>query len=223
MGLSDGEPATKSAIESVFGGNAERAERLADLLADHGVRRGLIGPREADRLWERHILNSAVVGELIPQGARIIDVGTGAGLPGIPLAIARPDLDVVLLEPMQRRVTWLTEVVAELELPLVVERGRAEEKEVRSRLSGMDMATARAVAPLARLAEWCLPLIRQSGSLLAMKGASAAEEIERDREAVRGAGGGEPRIRRCGAAVLDTPTTVVTIDRSEPQRRGRMR
>lgn len=223
MGLSDLEPGTRAAVDAVFGERAECAGHFVDLLAQHGVERGLIGPREVDRLWERHVLNSGVIAELIPRDARVLDVGTGAGFPGIPLAIARPDLEVVLLEPMERRTTWLAEVAARLELPLTIERGRAEEKSIRNRLGGMDAVTARAVAPLARLAEWCLPLLRPLGMLLALKGASAPEEIERDRAAVRGAGGGPPRITRCGADILETPSTVVTVERVETRRRGPVR
>ncbi|MEY7971802.1 16S rRNA (guanine(527)-N(7))-methyltransferase RsmG [Saccharomonospora xinjiangensis] len=203
------------AARLVFGDHLPVAAEFVSLLASHGVERGLIGPREVDRLWDRHVLNSAVLGEHIPQGCRVIDVGSGAGFPGIPLAIARPDLDIVLLEPMARRVEWLIEVADTLGLPVTVERGRAEEKVVRHRIDVADVVTARAVAPLARLAEWCLPLVRPSGTLLALKGQSAAEEIERDRSAVRRAGGGEPRIIRCGAGVLETPTTVVAIERVE--------
>ncbi|EHR63986.1 16S rRNA (guanine(527)-N(7))-methyltransferase RsmG [Saccharomonospora cyanea] len=204
-----------SEARHVFGERLALAAEFVDLLASHGVERGLIGPREVDRLWERHVLNSAVLGERIPEGGRVVDVGSGAGFPGIPLAIARPDLDIVLLEPMARRVDWLTEVAEALSLSVSIERGRAEEKVVRRRIDVADVVTARAVAPLARLAEWCMPLVRPGGSLLALKGQTAAEEIERDRSAVRRAGGGEPRIVRCGAGVLGTPTTVVAIERVE--------
>lgn len=111
------------------------------------MERGLIGPREVDRLWDRHLLNSAVVGERIPKGATVVDVGSGAGLPGIPLAIARPDLELTLVEPMARRVEWLTEVIEELELDVRVTRGRAEERAVRAEIGTVDVVTARAVAP----------------------------------------------------------------------------
>ncbi|WP_024877006.1 16S rRNA (guanine(527)-N(7))-methyltransferase RsmG [Saccharomonospora piscinae] len=199
----------------VFGDRAEVAATFVATLASHGVERGLIGPREVDRLWDRHVLNSAVLQERVPTGARVIDVGSGAGFPGLPLAIARPDLDIVLLEPMARRVDWLAEVADLLDVPVTVERGRAEEKGVRRRIEAADVVTARAVAPLARLAEWCLPLVRPSGTLLALKGQTAADEIERDRAAVRRLGGGEPKIERCGVGVLATPTTVVAIERVE--------
>lgn len=208
-------------VSSVFGDRAGLAERFVDLLAEHGVARGLIGPREVDRLWERHVLNSAVVAEVLPQRARLVDVGSGAGLPGVPLAIARPDLAVTLVEPMARRVAWLSEVVETLGLSTVlVVRGRAEEPAVRDRVAGADVVTARAVAPLGKLSAWCLPLLRTGGRMVALKGASAAEEIDRDRAEIRRAGGGDPRIERCGAAVVDPPTTVVVVERV-PGRAGK--
>jgi 16S rRNA (guanine527-N7)-methyltransferase len=207
----------RSAAAQVFGEHVELAARYVEMLEKHGVERGLIGPREVERLWERHVLNSAVIGEHIPNGVRVVDVGSGAGLPGIPLAISRPDLDIVLLEPMARRVDWLAEVVETLELPITIVRGRAEEREVRKQVGGADVVTARAVAPLARLAGWCLPLVRPEGFLLALKGASAAEEIERDSDAVRRAGGAQPEIAECGAGVLEVPSTVVLIKRLPPK------
>jgi 16S rRNA (guanine527-N7)-methyltransferase len=180
------------------------------------VERGLIGPREVDRLWDRHVLNSAVISEQIPSGARVVDVGSGAGLPGVPLAIARPDLDIVLLEPMARRVDWLAEVAERLDLHLTIVRGRAEERDIRRQLAEADVVTARAVAPLARLADWCLPLVRPDGLLLALKGVSASEEIERDRAEVVRAGGLDPEVRQCGAGLLETASTVVVIRRARP-------
>jgi 16S rRNA (guanine527-N7)-methyltransferase len=137
-----------TAAAHVFGERMEQAALYVELLERHGVERGLIGPREVERLWERHVLNSAVIGEHVSNGVRVVDV-----------------------------------------------------------------VTARAVAPLARLAGWCLPLVRPGGFLLALKGASAAEEIERDRDAVRKAGGAQPRITECGAGVLEVPSTVVLIKR----------
>ncbi|ANN14198.1 16S rRNA (guanine(527)-N(7))-methyltransferase [Amycolatopsis orientalis] len=217
MGLDGVAASVRTAASEVFGDRVEQAVGYVELLERHGVERGLIGPREVDRLWERHVLNSAVIGERIPDGARVVDVGSGAGLPGVPLAISRPDLDIVLLEPMARRVDWLAEVAEKLELPITVVRGRAEERQVREELGGADVVTARAVAPLARLAGWCLPLVRAQGALVALKGASAGEEIERDRVAVRKAGGGEPEVFECGAKVLEVPSTVVVIHRLPPK------
>jgi 16S rRNA (guanine527-N7)-methyltransferase len=147
--------------------------RYAELLATEGVLRGLIGPREVPRLWDSHLLNCALVGPLVPEGASVADLGSGAGLPGLVLAIARPDLRVSLIEPMARRVAFLEEACAELGLGSVeVVRGRAEE--CRSRF---DVVTARALAALPKLLGWGMPLVAEGGQLLAMKGSSAAAEI----------------------------------------------
>jgi 16S rRNA (guanine527-N7)-methyltransferase len=205
------------AARQVFGDRLELAEKFAELLREHGIQRGLIGPREVDRLWERHLLNSAVVAELLPPNSRVVDVGSGAGLPGIPLAIVRPDIEMVLLEPMARRVAWLEEAVTELGLDVEVVRGRAEEGPVRDELAGQDVVTARAVAPMERLAKWCLPLLRSGGQLLAMKGQSAQEELDRDQKAIRAAGGGRGEVISCGGEVLSVPTTVVLIERVAAQ------
>ena len=209
------------AAETLFGPGLARAVAYAELLAEHGVERGLIGPREVERLWDRHLLNSAVIAEVLPRSARVVDLGSGAGLPGIPLAIARPDLSVTLLESMARRVEWLEHVASTLGLDVTIVRGRAEEPAVKQRVNGADVVVARAVAPLARLCEWSLPLLRSGGSLVAMKGASAAEEVARDRQAVMRAGGTEPRIESCGVGVLNDPATVVVVDRVEVARRAR--
>lgn len=148
--------------------------RYVDILANRGIEWGLIGPREADRLWDRHVLNSAAMAELPAAGARVLDVGSGAGLPGIPLAIARPDLSVVLLEPLLRRYNFLVEAVAELELGdrVEVRRGRAEDLR-----ESFEVVTARAVAPLGRLVGWTQQLFVPDGELLALKGSSAADEV----------------------------------------------
>ncbi|MBO0849938.1 MAG: 16S rRNA (guanine(527)-N(7))-methyltransferase RsmG [Pseudonocardia sp.] len=202
-----------SAAEVLFGDRIDQAARYVELLADTGVTHGLIGPREGERIWERHVLNCAVLTELIEPQARLLDIGSGAGLPGIPLALARPDLEIVLLEPLARRVDWLRAAVHELGLLVTVVRGRAEEREVRREWRGADVVTARAVAPLARLAGWALPLLRTGGRLLAVKGESASDEVMRDRAAVRGFGGSVPRVVQCGGAHVDPPTTVVVIER----------
>lgn len=203
----------------LFGDRLPLARRYAEHLITTGVERGLIGPREAPRVWDRHVLNCAVVAELVPADARVVDVGSGAGLPGIPLSLARPDLAIVLVEPLARRVEWLDEVVADLGLDVRVDRGRAEETAVRRRWEGADVVTARAVAPLARLAGWALPLLRTGGRMLAMKGTSAPEEIARDAAAVRKLGGGTPWIERCGEG--DVLATVVVVDRVRGAGSGR--
>jgi 16S rRNA (guanine527-N7)-methyltransferase len=216
----DSEPG--AAASEVFGERLPLALRYAELLRDTGVSHGLIGPREGDRLWERHLLNCAVLAELMEPNARVLDLGSGAGLPGIPLALARPDLEIVLLEPMARRVAWLERTVAELGLPTVVARGRAEDPGVRREWQGADIVTARAVAPLHRLAGWALPYLRPGGRLLAMKGESAAEEVERDTPLVRRFGGTPPSVVQCGGQHVDPPTTVVVVERvaSESRRRS---
>lgn len=198
--------------EVVFKDRLGLAVSYAALLETEGVLRGLIGPRETPRLWERHLLNCGVVAELISPAATVIDVGSGAGLPGIVLAVARPDISVTLVEPLARRTTFLDEAVAALELSdqVTVVRGRAEEQVGRLRA---DVVTARAVAPLDRLAAWCLPLTRVGGRMLAMKGASAADEIDTHRNVVNRLGGGPAVIRLCGVGLIDPPTTVVDITR----------
>jgi 16S rRNA (guanine527-N7)-methyltransferase len=200
-----------SAAESLFGDRLPLATRYAALLTTAGVVRGLIGPREAPRIWDRHLLNCAAVAEMIPSGASVVDVGSGAGLPGIVLAVARPDLSVVLVEPLARRIAFLAEVVPALGLDrsVTVLRGRAEE--VGDSLSPADVVTARAVAPLDRLAGWCLPLAALGGRLLALKGASAADEVVEHRSAIGRLGGATPVVRLCGVDLIDPPTTVVEI------------
>jgi len=172
---------------SVFSDRVELARRYVHALATDGVVRGLIGPREPTRLWSRHVLNSASVARLIGASAAVVDIGSGAGLPGIPLAIARPDVSVTMVEPLERRVRFLVEIVDALQLAnCQVIRGRAED--VITEAGGADVVTSRAVAPLHRLVGWSAPLIRDGGLLLAMKGSSAGEELDRDRAAVTAAG-----------------------------------
>jgi 16S rRNA (guanine527-N7)-methyltransferase len=208
-------PAVPVEARRVFAvGRLPLAERYAELLATEGVVRGLIGPREAPRLWERHLLNCAVLAELVPESASVADVGSGAGLPGVVLAIARPDLRVTLVEPLLRRTRFLDEAVAELGLRGQVEvlRGRAEE------IAGtrtFDVVTARAVAPLERLARWCLPLVDRGGELVAMKGASARAEVDAARPALTALGCADPVVVELGVEVLAQPTWAVRLARPE--------
>lgn len=204
----------------VFGERLDTACRYADLLADAGVQRGLIGPRETERLWDRHLLNCAAIGELLEPGERIVDVGSGAGLPGLPLAIARPDLRVALVEPLLRRSQFLQEAVDELGLDVDVIRGRAEEPEVRDRVGGADAVVSRAVAPLDRLTKWSLPLLRAGGRMLAIKGERADREVAEHRRGMAALGAESVRVVKCGESYLTVPATVVVAVRgqSEPDR-----
>jgi 16S rRNA (guanine527-N7)-methyltransferase len=155
-----------------FPGREEQIQRYAELLSSTGIERGLIGPKEGDRIWERHIANCIPITTIIPQGVRVADIGSGAGLPGIVIALARPDLKVSLIEPLQRRVDFLNEVVAELALDVEVIRGRAERVKKQ-----FEIVTARAVAPLEKLIQISWHMIPRGGSLVAIKGESAADEI----------------------------------------------
>jgi 16S rRNA (guanine527-N7)-methyltransferase len=201
-------PAPPAAV-TVFGDRLAAVCDYAELLATDGVTRGLLGPREVPRLWDRHLLNCAAIAELVGPGATVIDVGSGAGLPGIPLALARPDLDIVLLEPLARRVVFLAEVVDVLALDRVrVLRGRAEDGGAGPRV---DVVTARAVAPLSRLAGWCLPLLRPGGSLIALKGSQASTELDAATADLRRLGAVDWSIESCGQDLVDPPTTVVRV------------
>jgi len=214
---SDPGPLTDAAT-AVFGPRMEAARRYAELLAGPAVERGLLGPREVGRLWDRHLLNSAVVGELLDPGERVIDIGSGAGLPGIPLAIARPDLEVVLLEPLLRRSEFLTEAVAELGLAVEVVRGRAEEPWVRDRFGARDAAVSRAVAPLDKLTKWSMRLLRPDGRMVAIKGERAPEEVETYRRVMAASGAVDVRVVTCGANLLRPPSTVVLARRGKRSR-----
>lgn len=213
-------PAAPSGAAVVFGDRLGLAERFVAILADTGVTHGLIGPREVPRLWERHVLNCAVIEDAFPESASLVDVGSGAGLPGVALAISRPDLRVHLVEPMLRRTTWLEGVVEELGLESVtVHRGRAEE------LAGSVSApwvTARAVARLDKLARWCVPLLEDGGTLVAMKGRSAADELAEDAASLARLGLGVGVVTEHGGSVLEEP--VLTVDlRLEGRPSGRQR
>lgn len=211
----DESPAPPSSAAEVFGERFQLAERYAAILGTAGVERGLIGPREVPRLWERHVLNSAAIGELFDTGERVADIGSGAGLPGIPLALARPDLRITLIEPMLRRSEFLSEVVSELELDVTVMRGRAEDGPVRRELGEFDAVTSRAVAPLDKLTKWSVPLLRFDGRMLAIKGERAEAEIGEYRRVMTSVGAVDARVVRCGAAYLNPPVTVVVARRGK--------
>lgn len=197
------------AARSIFGDRFTLAERFVEHLATSGIERGLLGPRELPRLWDRHVLNCAVVGELILADAAVADVGSGAGLPGLALAIARPDASFVLIEPLERRVNWLREVTDDLGLTNVeIFRGRAEQAVGKFEVN---VVTARAVSALSSLATLTMPLLKRSGEVLAIKGRSAAEEVEKAAKVIRRLGGKSTSVETAGSALLDEPTTVVRI------------
>ena len=186
------------------------------------MERGLIGPAEAERIWDRHLVNSGLVAELLPgagagaedmaeaRSIRLVDLGSGAGLPGIVLAILRPDVSVALVEPMARRTAFLAECAADLGLGNVeVHRARAEELAGKV---GADVVTSRAVAPLDRLAVLAAALCRPGGLVLAIKGASAARELDRARPVLRRLGAADVEIVTAGtrlAGLVQQPTTVI--------------
>jgi 16S rRNA (guanine527-N7)-methyltransferase len=186
-------------------------------LATDGVTRGLIGPREVSRLWERHVLNSAAVAEAVPHGARVVDVGSGAGLPGVPLGLSRPDLTMTFVEPMARRVEFLQEILSELAEPNGLQwrvvRGRAEERSVAATVGAVDVVTARAVAPLPRLVGWCRGLMRPGSQLVALVGSRALEELPALIPELEAAGMRNVHPRAVGASLGEAATTVVVMTR----------
>ncbi|SFG75953.1 16S rRNA (guanine527-N7)-methyltransferase [Actinopolymorpha cephalotaxi] len=200
-------PDSPPSAEQVFGERLPVVRRYAELLAGPGTERGLLGPREVPRLWDRHLLNCGVLAGMVPMNATVCDIGSGAGLPGIVLAITRPDLRITLLEPLLRRAAFLSEVAEELDLAgVTVVRERAEDHR-----GSYDVVTARAVAPLSRLARVALGLCRPGGSVLAMKGDRAGTELEEARPELDAAGAAEYSIERLGADLLSVPTTVVRV------------
>jgi 16S rRNA (guanine527-N7)-methyltransferase len=199
---------SRETAAAVFGPGLPVAEAYAELLAGPGVDRGLIGPREADRLWHRHLINCAVVAPAIPEAGQVVDVGSGAGLPGIPIAIVRPRLRIRLVEPLLRRATFLEEAVGLLGLTNVeVSRCRAEDLAG----AGVPVATARAVAPLDRLARWCLPMLGPGGVLLALKGAQAATELAAAAPELSELGARSWSVEEHGRGLIDPPVRVVRI------------
>jgi 16S rRNA (guanine527-N7)-methyltransferase len=194
------------AAEAIFGPQIKLARAYADLLAQDSDELGLLGPRELDKIWSRHILNSAVVAELVRPGQIVADVGSGAGLPGLPMAIVAPETRFVLIEPMDRRSSWLQEVVAELNLDNVeVIRARAEDLEP----GQFDVVTARAVAALDKLLRLCVPLLKPGGRVIALKGSKAPEEIEAAKKLQKKLKIESFQIVLCGEKFLSEPTSVV--------------
>lgn len=220
-------PAPPAAVATLFpASRVDAAVTYAELLATDGVVRGLIGPRETPRLWERHVLNCALLAPVLPDGARVADIGSGAGLPGLVLAIARPDITITLIEPLLRRTTFLEEAVAALALTNVtVTRGRAD---ALHGVADFDVVTSRAVAPLDRLLEWSMPLVAPRGELIAMKGSSAADEVALARPVLERLGCGDPVVQTLeapavpGAAAASAPDVspirVVRVTWADPAR-----
>jgi 16S rRNA (guanine527-N7)-methyltransferase len=203
--------AEPAAAVAIFGDQIDQARSFAQTLANDSDELGLLGPRELDKLWSRHILNSAVVAELVRPGDKVADVGSGAGLPGIPMAIARPDAEFVLIEPMERRSSWMLEVVEDLGLKNVrILRSRAEDVTEQD----FDIVTARAVAALDKLLKMCVPLLKPGGALIALKGSKAAEEIANSKKLEKKLGISSFEILVCGEKFLSEPTSVVktTLD-----------
>ena len=214
-------PEAPAAAAAVFGAAIEAATRYVAMLAGDGVVRGLIGPREVPRLWDRHVLNSAALAEAVPPDARVVDVGSGAGLPGIPLALARPDLTLTLVEPMARRVEFLTDVVAGLGAPWRIVRGRAEERSVVRAVGPVDVVTARAVAPLPRLVGWCRGLLAPGTQLIALVGAKAAAEVPELVPELEAVGMRDVHTRAVGVELGAAATTVVVMTRAGTPRPAR--
>jgi 16S rRNA (guanine527-N7)-methyltransferase len=229
-----------AAVRELFGDKLGMVQRYAGLLAGPGTDRGLIGPHEIDRIWERHILNCAVVATLVPDSCTLVDIGSGAGLPGIVLAILRPDLSVVLVDSMLKRSVFLGECVAALGLSNAeVRRGRAEDlagKRQRGAKDGRapgqdlvaDVVVARAVAPLGRLAEWAVPLVRPGGTILAIKGDRARAELAEAQSILHALGVVRAEILTVGQDKVEDETVVVRIvigdetgGRSRRERGGR--
>jgi 16S rRNA (guanine527-N7)-methyltransferase len=193
----------------VFGAALEVARQYECILATDGVTRGLIGPRETFRLWDRHLLNCAVVAELLPDRGELVDIGSGAGLPGVVLAMLRPGLHVILLEPLLRRSVFLEECVTRLGLGnATVVRGRAEEM---TAVIKADVATARAVAPLGRLAGWAAGVLKPGGQLLAIKGQAAAEELAAAKPVLSRLGTRSAEVIEVGHGRVISATTVVRV------------
>lgn len=208
-------PAPPAIVSSRLAPFADILARYAEWLAGPGTVRGLIGPREVPRLWDRHLLNSVALSDLLPSGVRLVDIGTGAGLPGLAVACARPDLEVDLVESLLRRTDFLTEAVQDLGLVdrVRVVRGRAEDRDVVRTVGSSSFVTARAVAPLDKLVKWSFPLLKRGGSLLAIKGESAEAELAEHRSLITRMRGEILGVVECGAGLADPPTRVVTVTR----------
>ncbi|WP_233257095.1 16S rRNA (guanine(527)-N(7))-methyltransferase RsmG [Promicromonospora sp. AC04] len=201
------------AVRAHLGDAYDGIAHYAELLRDQGELRGLIGPREVPRIWERHILNSAAVVPYLPTTGAVADIGSGAGLPGVVVAVMRSDLEVILVEPMERRTTWLAEVVTELGLTNVqVKRGRAEEYHGAFEV---DAVTSRAVAALSKLVRMSMPLVRVGGEMVILKGRNVAQEVEPARKVLRKYAAGDPEILEGTTVAGVESTTIVRVRRGK--------
>lgn len=199
------------AAAALFGDRLPKAERYVNHLCSTGISHGLLGPREVPRMWGRHVLNCAVLGPELPAGATVADVGSGAGLPGVALALVREDVEFILIEPMERRVEWLDTVVKDLGLSNVrVIRARAEDviDEVMA-----DVVTARAVSALKSLIPMTVPLVGYGGELMLLKGRTAESEVQAAARALKRFRLSAPRIQLLGEKILEEPTTIVRFSR----------
>ncbi|WP_338068152.1 16S rRNA (guanine(527)-N(7))-methyltransferase RsmG [Antribacter gilvus] len=200
-------------VREYFGDSYDAISRFAAMLLDQGELRGLIGPREVPRIWERHILNSAAVVQYLPREGVVADVGSGAGLPGIVIAAMLPDVEVLLIEPMERRTAWLAEVAQELALPNIqVKRGRAEEFHGAFEA---DAVTSRAVAGLSKLVRMSMPLVRVGGEMVILKGRSVEQEVEPARKVLRSFKSGEPEILSGETIPGVEATTILRVARGK--------
>lgn len=199
---------TPPSAKAIFGSRLNLAEAYASALARDSETFGLLGPRELPKLWSRHILNSAVVAEYISDSATVADVGAGAGLPGIPIAIARPDIQMTLIEPMERRSEWLVSIVKELGLENVkVVRARGEE----TTNLDIDVVVARAVAALAKLIGFTAPVLKGQGQILAIKGERVTEEMAEAKQLFAKFGITESDVVFAGEKLLEQPTRLARI------------
>ena len=219
MERATGAPPVPPLVESRWPQAVAELADYAERLATTGVERGLLGPREVHRLWDRHLLNCAVAVDVAPPAATVLDLGSGAGLPGLVWALVRPDLVVTLVEPLRRRAAFLTEAIAGLGLERRVQVRRARAEDLAGSVTA-DVVTSRALAPWSRLAGWSLPLVAPGGMVAALKGASAAEELARSAEHLRQAGATHTEVLLFGADVLAHPTRVVIIRRGDEDNEG---
>ena len=213
-------PPPPEVAHAVFGARLDLAQQYAELLAGPAVEWGILGPHEIDRIWDRHLLNCGAVAELLQPGERVADIGSGGGLPGLPLVIVKPELRIVLVESLLRRTEFLRMAVTELGLDVEVVRGRAEDPAVRSSIGVRDTVVSRAVAPLDKVTRWSFALLRPGGRMLAIKGERAPDEVREHRRVMAALGATDARVVQCGVNYLSPPTTVVVARRGKPAPAG---